>query len=225
MGEFFHFTWGLERKQGPYIWGIITFFFYSKANAPYFPRVGVSIDRCITLRSLFFACRSFSDLEEGKTYQFDNLGVRREYNTKDIILAKPKTGCKAVKTASFKDNVIQPFELLKSLTTTTTPAEILGVKSFTAYHSCCQCKKKIILEKSTVITCNIRGVKQKVKSTTEQCYIDINAAKVTVTLFHDIIKNLLISQGKHGLPINEDNETSLFLKLLTLSSSHKNSAN
>ena len=30
------------------IWGIITFFFYSKANAPYFPRVrevGLSIDR------------------------------------------------------------------------------------------------------------------------------------------------------------------------------------
>ena len=59
------------------------------------------------------------------------------------------------------------------------------------------------------------------KSTTEQCYIDINAAKVTVTLFHDIIKNLLISQGKHGLPINEDNVTSLFLKLLTLSSNRK----
>ena len=49
VGEFFHFTWGLERKQGPCIWGIITFFFYSKANAPYFPGVGVSIDRCIIL--------------------------------------------------------------------------------------------------------------------------------------------------------------------------------
>ena len=103
----------------------------------------------------------------------------------------------------------------------TTPTEILAVQSFPAYHSCCQCKKKIILEKSTVITCNICDVKQKVKSTTEQCYIDINAAKVTVTLLHDIIKNLLISQGKHGLPIDEDNVTSLFLKLLTLSSSRK----
>ena len=52
VGEFFHFTWGLERKQGPCIWGIITFFFYSKANAPYFPGVGVSIDRCITDKKL-----------------------------------------------------------------------------------------------------------------------------------------------------------------------------
>ena len=40
VAEFFHFTWDLERKQGPCIWGIITFFFYSKANAPYFPGVG-----------------------------------------------------------------------------------------------------------------------------------------------------------------------------------------
>ena len=40
VGKFFHFTWGLERKQGPCVWGIITFFFYSKANAPYFPGVG-----------------------------------------------------------------------------------------------------------------------------------------------------------------------------------------
>ena len=60
------------------------------------------------------------------------------------------------------------------------------------------------------------------KSTTKQCYIqlyiDVNAAKVTVTVCHDIIKNLLISQGKQDLPINEDNITSFFLELPTLSS-------
>ena len=60
------------------------------------------------------------------------------------------------------------------------------------------------------------------RSNTEQCYgqlyIDIEAAKVTLTVFHDIIKNLLISQGKQDLPINEDNQTSFFLELPTLSS-------
>ena len=57
VGEFLHFTWGLESKQCPCIWGIITLFFYSKANAPYFPGVGgvgVSIDRCIsTYKDMF----------------------------------------------------------------------------------------------------------------------------------------------------------------------------
>ena len=80
----------------------------------------------------------FCDLENGKTYPFDNLLVRGEYKTKDIILATPKTGCKAVE--PFKENVIQPSELPKSFTTTTTSAEILGVHLFTTYHAYCQCK-------------------------------------------------------------------------------------
>ena len=33
----------------------------------------------------------FCDLEERKTYPFDNLLVRGEYKTKDIILVTPKT--------------------------------------------------------------------------------------------------------------------------------------
>ena len=82
----------------------------------------------------------FCDLEERKTYPFDNLLVRGEYKTKDIILVTSKTGCKAVENTPFKENMIQPSEQPKSFTTTTTPAEILGVHLFTAYHAFCQCK-------------------------------------------------------------------------------------
>ena len=73
--------------------------------------------------------------------------------------------------------------------------------------------KRRSLWKNPVITCNTCGLKQKVKSTTKQCYVqlyvDVNAAKVTVTAFHDTIKNL---------PINEDNIKSFFLELPILSS-------
>ena len=82
----------------------------------------------------------FCDLEERKTYPFDNPLVRGEYKTKDIILVTPKTGCKAVENTPFKENMIQPSEQPKSFTTTTTIAEILGVHLFTAYHAYCQCK-------------------------------------------------------------------------------------
>ena len=82
----------------------------------------------------------FCDLEERKTYPFDNRLVRGEYKTKDIILVTPKTGCKAVENTPFKENMIQPSEQPKSFTTTTTIAEILGVHLFTAYHAYCQCK-------------------------------------------------------------------------------------
>jgi len=38
---------GFRKKTGPMYMGHYHICFYSKANAPYFPRVGVSIDRCI----------------------------------------------------------------------------------------------------------------------------------------------------------------------------------
>ena len=46
---------GFRKKTGPMYMGHYHIFFYSKANAPYFPGVGgmgVSIDRCVTLAPL-----------------------------------------------------------------------------------------------------------------------------------------------------------------------------
>ena len=121
---------------------------------------------------------TFCELEEGKTYQFENLLVRREYNSKDLVLTTPKSGCKALETEPFKDNLIQPSQLPESFTSTTTTAEILGIQSFTAYHACCQCKKKITLEKSTILTCHSCGLKQKLKSTIDQCYVHLYALEI-----------------------------------------------
>ena len=39
---------GLDRIKGPCMWDIITVRFCLMANAPYFPGVGVYIDRCFT---------------------------------------------------------------------------------------------------------------------------------------------------------------------------------
>lgn len=131
----------------------------------------------------------FCDLEEGKTYPFDNHLVRGEYKTQDIILVTPKTGCKAVENTPFKENLNYPSHL----------QQLLHLQKY--YNT-------IIPEKSTVITCNACGLEQKVKSTTRQChiqfYIEVNATEITGTLFHDI-KNLLISKGKQDLLMKEDN--------------------
>ena len=43
---------GLDRIEGPCMWGIITVWFCLMANAPYFPGVGY-IDRCITSYQVF----------------------------------------------------------------------------------------------------------------------------------------------------------------------------
>ena len=57
----------------------------------------------------------FCDLEEGKTYPFDNHLVRGEYKTQDIILVTPKTGCKAVENTPFKENLNYPSHLQQLL--------------------------------------------------------------------------------------------------------------
>ena len=49
-GGIFSLYLGFRKKTGPMYMGHYHIFFYSKANAPYFPGVGgvgVSIDRCI----------------------------------------------------------------------------------------------------------------------------------------------------------------------------------
>ena len=43
---------GLDRIKGPCISGIITVWFCLMADAPYFPGVGVYIDRCIMISSI-----------------------------------------------------------------------------------------------------------------------------------------------------------------------------
>ena len=112
---------------------------------------------------------NFLRVRRRKTYQFENLLVRGEYNSKDLVLTTPKSGCKALETDPLKDNLILP----ESFPSTTTTAEISGVQSFTAYHVCCQCKKKITLKKSTILTYHSCGLKQKLKSTIDQCYVNL----------------------------------------------------
>ena len=48
-GGIFSLYLGFRKKTGPMYMGHYHIFFYSKANAPYFLGVGVSIDRRITL--------------------------------------------------------------------------------------------------------------------------------------------------------------------------------
>ena len=67
VGEFFHFTWDLERKQGPCIWALSHFVSTPRLMPHTSPGwgggVGVSIDRCITwllCKSVRFDCASIS---------------------------------------------------------------------------------------------------------------------------------------------------------------------
>ena len=57
VGEFFLLYFGFRKKTGPMYMGHYHIFFYSKANSPYFPGVGVSMDRCISVFTARFRFR------------------------------------------------------------------------------------------------------------------------------------------------------------------------
>ncbi|XP_066018906.1 uncharacterized protein [Pocillopora verrucosa] len=164
----------------------------------------------------------FCGLEEGKTYNFQNLQVKKEYNSNGVYLSTPKTGCTITEVEPFSQPLINPAELPQNFTNTTAAAEILGVQSVDAYQSCCNCNKKLVIETSPILTCSTCGLKQNMKSTIEQCYVQllvqIKESKITVTLFNDILHDMLASQGKSTLPITEETITAFLLELPTITS-------
>ena len=119
-------------------------------------------------------------------------------------------------------DLINPAELPQNFTNTTAAAEILGVRSVTAYQACCNCNKKLVIETSPILTCSTCGLKQNMKSTIQQCYVQllvqIKESKITVTLFNDILHDMLASQGKSTLPITEETITAFLLELPTITS-------
>lgn len=164
----------------------------------------------------------FCGLEEGKTYNFQNLQVKKEYNSNGVYLSTPKTGCTITEVEPFSQPLINPAELPQNFTNTTAAAEILGVRSVTAYQACCNCNKKLVIETSPILTCSTCGLKQNMKSTIQQCYVQllvqIKESKITVTLFNDILHDMLASQGKSTLPITEETITAFLLELPTITS-------
>ena len=162
----------------------------------------------------------FCGLEEGKTYNFQNLLVKKEYNSNGLYLSTPKTGCTITEVEPFSQPLINPAELPQNFTNTTAAGEILGVQSVTAYQACCNCNKKLVIETSPILTCSTCGLKQNMKSTIQQCYVQllvqIKESKITVTLFNDILHDMLVSQGKSTLPITEETITAFLLELPTI---------
>lgn len=56
----------------------------------------------------------FSELEEGKTYNFQNLQVK-EYNSNGVYLSTPKTGCTITKVEPFSQPLFILLTYLRTL--------------------------------------------------------------------------------------------------------------
>ena len=156
-------------------------------------------------------------VNEGKTYLFTKVHVKK--SGQDVYLSTAKTGCAISKTSLFVEQLPLPPELPHTFLTTTTNVEITGVNKFASYYSCTQCHKKLSAQDSHVAKCTNCGLIQKLSACTSHWYLLLIVKPtgedtfLTVTLFDDVIKDVLTVTDNEDTPITEDAITDVMLGL------------
>ena len=83
---------------------------------------------------------------------------------------------------------------------------------------CTAPQKKLHDEKTNILKCGNCGLKQKLAKCSKNIYLQVvvkidDNTNLTLTIFDQTIKNLLIAIGKKDMPQTEDNITEVFLDL------------
>ena len=167
-------------------------------------------------------------VKEGNTYSFTNLRVKK--NGKDTYVTTAKVGCCITESEPFDGELPLPPELPQSLLTTTVNVEIIGVNKFTTYYACTQCHKKLGAQDSHLAKCANCGLKQKLASCSSHCYLHAlakpenqNDTTLNLTIFDDVVKDLLATQGTPDVPLTEDAITEVLLALPIVEVTYNNS--
>ncbi|CAH3186019.1 unnamed protein product, partial [Porites evermanni] len=147
----------------------------------------------------------FQEVQDGKTYTFNNLRVLKEYNTGKLALGTTMDS-KIDMVPEIDQPLAHPLELPDSFTKCTAVAEIVGINTFGQYHSCRNCNKKIPEDSFTVA--------QKKDRCLTRCFVQAitqlnTTSKVTVTLFHEQIQEVFSLLGRPESL--EENEVTLAL--------------
>ena len=155
------------------------------------------------------------EVQDGKTYTFNNLRVLKEYNTEKLALGTTMDS-KIDMAPEFDQPLAHPLELPDSFTKCTAVAEIVGINTFGQYHSCRNCNKKIPEDSFTgaIVKCpNCKVAQKKDRCLTGgfvQAVTKLNTtSKVTVTMFHEQIQEVFSLLGRQESL--EENEVTLAL--------------
>lgn len=155
------------------------------------------------------------EVQDGKTYTFNNLRVLKEYNTEKLALGTTMES-KIDMAPEFDQPLAHPLELPDSFTKCTAVAEIVGINTFGQYHSCRNCNKKIPEDSFTgaIVKCPNCKVAQKKDRCLTRCFVQAitqlnTTSKVTVTLFHEQIQEVFSLLGRPESL--EENEVTLAL--------------
>ena len=156
-------------------------------------------------------------VQEGKTYALKNPKVRKNGDWHELTTARGGSTT-ITEVEPLKETWATPTDIPESFLISKSTAEILGIAQFSVYHSCQVCKKKLHDENTNNMKSANCDLKQKFGKEQKNNYLQVvvkidDNTNLTLTIFDQTIKNLLITIGKKDVPQTEENITQVFLDL------------
>ena len=136
-------------------------------------------------------------VEEGKTYIFENIRVKKDKFTKQLYINTAKTHTVIRPTEPHTEVLAFAPRLTDDYPTTTVTGSVAGVTAPSIYVACVKCNKKIGNEdNSDIITCNNCNMQQMKEFCPAQYYAQVffltkpKNEKLSLTLFDKVITQL-----------------------------------
>ena len=144
-------------------------------------------------------------VEEGTTYIFENIRVKKDSVTKQVYVNTAKSGT-AITATKPHANILAlapTFTVSDDSMTFSVEGRVVGVLSTSMYIACNKCNKKIQNDdySSDLITCNYCNMQQMADLCPTQYYAQLlfltttKKDKLTLILFNKVISQLLSTEG------------------------------
>eukprot|EP00794_Sanderia_malayensis_P002084 gene2084-2362_t len=166
---------------------------YSKN--PLKKRDGLLVDPFGNIKIVFWE-DDINAVEEGKTYVFKNLRVKKNKMRSDMYVNPAKGCCTITPAVEFEEDLQYPQTLPQEMITATVTGEIIGIQKCVLNFCCFKCSKVIPdCSGSTLVQCKHCHMKQKTKNCNKQWYMNAVVGdedkKVSLNFYHDIVITLL----------------------------------
>lgn len=142
-------------------------------------------------------------IEEGITYIFENVRVKKDAITQQLYINTAKSGTVIKQTEPHTDILALAPTLTDDSITTTVERSVAGVISTSTYVACMKCNKKIENHdnSSDIITCNNCNMQQMTNLCPTQYYAQLfflttpKKDKLSLMLFNKVISQLFSTEG------------------------------
>lgn len=129
-------------------------------------RLATLVDDTDSITAYFYG--DFDDLDQGNTYQFTNMQLKKDTETNEMFLANPPNG--------FEMQPATPFSMLAeikvsplAMSSKTADFTILGIKSLSKYNSCSSCSKKAT-QRGNLLHCQHCDLRQRITASNQKWY-------------------------------------------------------